>query len=520
MTEEIMTALSEQLLVGLTADEHIIEPEPYDAEATFLSSADFLDQDARLEWHCENILVAGQPAVIGGAKKTLKTSLAVDLAVSIATGESFLRRFHVEHPVPVGIVSGESGVATLQETFRRICFAKMIEDPRAVPVYWRTRMPQFSAAADVDHLAQEVEQHGLKVLFLDPLYLCLLIGLPNVQAANLYQIGPLLADIAGVCLRAGATPVLIHHLRKGAVATNKPPELEDLAFAGIQEFARQWLLIGRRANYQPGTGEHQLWLNVGGSAGFSGCWAVDISEGYLRQDFSGRRWGVAARTAGEEHQAAANQREQERENRARLAASQDMAAVVRVLNYRGPAGETCTGLAGAAGISQARAQRAIQALLEAGQVEDCMVQKPGGRGSHEYPGFCLVARDEDRLEDLDDDIEDGDGGQVDDREDATSPPAEHEVDEAGQLDGDGDADQRQGREDDRVQGLDNGDRGDGALGDAEDNVDVDDGAVDDGAVDNVDGQKAEEEDDRESPVVDDSNNEAPATGDEEAQNDQ
>lgn len=95
----------------------------------------------------------------------------------------------------------------------------------------------------------------------------------------------------------------------------EPAELENIAWAGFQEFVRQWILLNRRVKYDPDQGKHhELWMSVGGSAGHSGLWGVDVNEG-VRDDPGGRRWDVQTLEANEANEARDASEEQTNERR-------------------------------------------------------------------------------------------------------------------------------------------------------------------------------------------------------------
>lgn len=264
----------------------------------FISSAEFAKANYKCRWLVEGVLVRNQPAVIGGAKKSLKTSLAIDLAISLGSATPFFGRFDVPKPVNVAFMSGESGKAVVQETAKRVCAAHDC-DLAQCSVDWSMELPNLATKIGLKELCRNLTDIYANVVFIDPLYLCLIAG-GSASASNLYEIGALLKDVATACHSAGATPILIHHSTKGSNKhVNKtssipaPMDLDDLAFAGIAELARQWILVNRRTPYDPNQHRHELLMNVGGSAGHSSCWNLDIDEGKMQTDFTGRRWDVS-----------------------------------------------------------------------------------------------------------------------------------------------------------------------------------------------------------------------------------
>jgi AAA domain len=352
-------------------------------EFSWLSSAEFANTQYEQRYIVENVLVAGQPCIVGGRSKTLKTSLLIDLALSIGTGTPFLGEFPTRLST-VTLLSGESGAFTIQETARRVAYQKNINLAEAA-VSWGFELPQVANDSDLVGIYEAAKKHYSKVIIIDPAYLCLLGG-SNVQASNVFEMGPLLLKLSELGTATNSTIILCHHCKKFSENPNDPPELEDLSMAGFAEWARQWLLTGRREPYSQGSGEHKLWLNIGGSAGHSGCYAVDVNEGRMDDRFQGRRWNVGVRTVADVRQEKADRKAEWKERQAEATAQEQEQRVLACL-ARFPSGETRKHIRESIGMRNDVFNKTVERLFEQNKLEECSIEKE----KKTYPGLKLVS---------------------------------------------------------------------------------------------------------------------------------
>ena len=386
-------AIGQQILTGLRP-----APDGKPRRFTYYDSAVFLTADFRQEFLIPRILVRGQPAVASGPTKSLKTTIVgVDLGISLAAAVPFLGAFPVPRPVRVAIVSGESGKATLQETARRVIRAKGIEPERVFDrLRWCFDLPQFPDLANMTEFAQTLKEFNAEVVVIDPVYLCL--G-GEVDHANLFEMGAAYKIVADVLLKDSCTLLLVHHATK-QLRYGEPMELQHLAYAGLQEFARQFLLLNRQSPYR-GDGVHDLWFSAGGSAGHGGLWDLHVEEGTADENFAGRFWNVVVKDADASTADEIDKRNAAKEEAARKKLRADDAKVLDAIDAivsTGEAGATKNKIqTRRAEMSAAKINQILDRLCEEDVIEEFEFdQKRGKGGTHRTTGFRRFQRS-DRL---------------------------------------------------------------------------------------------------------------------------
>jgi hypothetical protein len=138
-----------------------------------------------------------------------------------------------------------------------------------------------------------------EILVIDPAYLTLLAGGEGGAdiAKNVFGMGMVLGRLADLCRPLNIQLILLHHTNTTLRIGDKP-ELSHIAFAGFQQFCRQWIGLNRRTPFEH-DGRHELIMVAGGSAGHCGEWHLAIDEGIMNDAFEGRKWLVQVEQASE-----------------------------------------------------------------------------------------------------------------------------------------------------------------------------------------------------------------------------
>ncbi len=238
--------------------------------------------DTEYDWLIEGALLRGQPCIVGGPSKVLKTSVDVDMAISLASGTKFLGKYQAKKS-RVLYYSGESGRQAIGNQVKAIMRARgLTEADLEDRLLFDFQLPRLTRPSDLAAIRRAIIEGKIDVVYIDPLYMAMD---NSTNATNVFAMGAVFGNVSRMMAECNATVVLLHHFnRKGS--PNAKPTLADLSMAGAAEFARQHILISRRKAYEM-NGRHDLHLVMGREGG---CEYLNLVVNEGSQD--DRRWEV------------------------------------------------------------------------------------------------------------------------------------------------------------------------------------------------------------------------------------
>jgi len=166
------------------------------------------------QWLIEGLWADQAVGILGGEPKCCKSFLALDIAVSVASGQPCLRQYPVSRPGSVRLFPAEDALPVVRQRLEGIAAAAQVPFA-AMPVEVITAPSlRLDTPADCQRLANTVQQLQPRLLILDPL-----IRLHRVEENDATQIAALLSFLRQLQRQFQLAVLLVHHARKDAHAS-------------------------------------------------------------------------------------------------------------------------------------------------------------------------------------------------------------------------------------------------------------------------------------------------------------
>ena len=161
------------------------------------------------QWLVEGLWSEQAVGILGGEPKCCKSFLALDVAVSVASGAACLRQFPVRRSGPVLLFPAEDSLAVVRQRLEGIAAAAQVPFD-SLPVEVITALSlRLDTPADRTRLGETIQQLRPILLILDPL-----IRLHRVDENDATQIAALLSYLRELQRQFQLAVMLVHHARK------------------------------------------------------------------------------------------------------------------------------------------------------------------------------------------------------------------------------------------------------------------------------------------------------------------
>ena len=173
-----------------------------------------IDSAPLSHWLVEGLWSDQAVGILGGEPKCCKSFLALDLAVSVASGAPCLRRFAVRRSGPVLLFPAEDSLAVVRRRLEGICSAAEVGFQSLPVEVITTPTLRLDAPKDRERLTNTVQALQPRLLILDPL-----IRLHRLDENDASQIAALLSYLRQLQRAFHVAVLVVHHARKDANVT-------------------------------------------------------------------------------------------------------------------------------------------------------------------------------------------------------------------------------------------------------------------------------------------------------------
>lgn len=166
-------------------------------------------QGAQTQWLIQDLWSDQAVGILGGEPKCCKSFLALDIALSVASGKDCLRRYPVKRKGTVLLFPAEDSLAIVRKRLEGIAVAAGITlEPLPIEVITAPTL-RLDMEQDRQRLNEAVKRLQPTLLILDPL-----IRLHRIDENDATQIAGLLSFLRELQRNHGVAVLLVHHARK------------------------------------------------------------------------------------------------------------------------------------------------------------------------------------------------------------------------------------------------------------------------------------------------------------------
>jgi hypothetical protein len=216
-------------------------------------------------WLIDQLWTAGAVGIIGGAPKSCKTWMALEIAVAVASGSACLGAYAVPAPGPVLLYAAEDSASALRSRLESLAQRHRLSLACLDIHVITAEALRLDRAVDQARLEATLLVHRPALLILDPL-----VRLHAIDENAAGEMAALLGCLRALQRKTGAAIALVHHARKN-VSANGGAGYSLRGSSDLYAWVDSFLYLRRHHGQLMLTAEHR-------SASGSGPLALELAN--------------------------------------------------------------------------------------------------------------------------------------------------------------------------------------------------------------------------------------------------